>query len=269
MVSLAVGNRIQTYHGEAIAILPELPPDSVDALITDPPYSSGGFTRGDRTANPSTKYVQSGVAIVRESFSGDNRDGRSWCYWTALWLSECHRIVKPSGYALIFSDWRQLTLAADALQAGGFVWRGIIAWDKTEGARPPHTGYVRHQCEYIVWGTKGVSRPATHGGPFPGCFRIPVLQADKLHLTGKPTALMSELVKCVPPDGTVLDPFMGSGTTGKAAWQMGRRFIGIERDQHYFDMATARLAAVSQSQPLIPDYPRADFSPLLNAEVSP
>ena len=220
------------HQGEALALLRRLPSESVDALVTDPPYSSGGFTRSDRSEDPTDKYVHTTVQIVRNSFSGDNRDARSWCYWMALWLSEANRVCREGAYALVFTDWRQLPLAADSFQAGGFMWRGIVAWDKTEGARAPHTGYFRHQCEYVVWGSKGPLAPSMFGGPFPGVYRCPVLQSDKHHLTGKPTALMLELLQCVaasrdpgPLHGqrhhggpgrrrpVILDPFMGSGTT--------------------------------------------------------
>lgn len=228
--------------GECLGILSTLATGTVDAVICDPPYSSGGFTRSDRNADPKQKYEQTGVEVIRNSFSGDNRDGRSWCYWMALWLSECARIVKPNGYALVFTDWRQLPLATDALQAGGFVWRGIIAWDKGPAARAPHTGYFRHQAEYVVWGTVGVSKPAAWGGPWPGVVQQPVLQADKHHLTGKPTRLMEQLVQCAPAGGTVLDPFMGSGTTGVACARTGRNFIGIEIDPGYFAVAERRIA---------------------------
>ena len=233
---------VTLYLGDCLDILRTLPDGSVDAVVTDPPYSSGGFTRGDRTANPAEKYIQDGTQIIRASFSGDNRDGRSWCYWMALWLSECARIVKLSGYALIFSDWRQLPLASDAIQSGGFVWRGVIGWDKGVSARAPHTGYFRHQCEYVVWGTSGVSVPADWGGPWPGYILQSVIQADKFHMTGKPTLVLEKLVQCVPPGGTVLDPFMGSGTTGVACVHMGRRFIGIEIVPGYFTIAEQRIA---------------------------
>ncbi|HPI31685.1 MAG TPA: site-specific DNA-methyltransferase [candidate division Zixibacteria bacterium] len=240
------------YLGDCLEILPGLADGSVDAVVADPPYSSGGFTRGDRAQDPATKYVRTGVEIIRDSFGGDNRDGRSWCYWMALWLSECHRIVRPSGYALTFSDWRQLALASDSLQAGGFVWRGIVPWDKTEAARAPNTGYFRHQCEFVVWGTRGVSAPSTWGGPWPGYIRQGVRLSDKHHITGKPTAVLQTLVQCVPPGGVVLDPFMGSGTAGVACVRMGRRFIGIERERAYFDVAVERITAELEQPVLVP-----------------
>ncbi|NCC96628.1 MAG: site-specific DNA-methyltransferase [Synergistales bacterium] len=226
--------------GNSLDLLREIPSNSVDAVITDPPYCSGGNSAASRQIDPAKKYVQGGTKVMRPSFGGDLRDQRSWGYWCSLWIGECLRTMKDGGYFLMFTDWRQLPQATDALQAGGVVWRGIVAWDKTRSARPPHTGYFRHQCEYIVWGSKG-ALPKNDRGPFDGCFSFPVLQKDKHHMTGKPTALMRELVKVAPPDGVILDPFAGSGTTCVAAALEGRRFIGIEMEPAYAEIAKQRL----------------------------
>jgi site-specific DNA-methyltransferase (adenine-specific) len=158
-----------------------------------------------------------------------------------MWISECHRILKPGGYFLMFSDWRQLPMASDALQFGNIIWRGTVAWDKTEGSRAPHKGYFRHQCEYVLWGTKGNCPKAVHGGPWPGCFRISVKQKDKFHLTGKPTELMENLIQIVPEESIILDPFAGSGTTLVAAQKLNRHFIGIEKESYNVHIAQKRL----------------------------
>lgn len=239
-------------QGDCLDLLRAVPDGSVDAVITDPPYSSGGFTRGDRAASTTSKYQRSGTAREYDDFSGDSRDSRAWAYWCALWMSECRRIVKPSGYFLTFTDWRMLPTCADAIQAGGWVWRGVVPWNKGRGARAPHTGYFRHQCEYIVWGTNGVTRQQD-GGPWdgfieavpdvlPDSIEVPVRQDDKHHLTGKPTDLMRRLVVVAPLGGLILDPFAGSGTTGVAAIQEGRRFLGFEMSEHYAAVAQKRLA---------------------------
>lgn len=233
-------NYNEIIQGNSLERLKEIPSGTIDAVITDPPYCSGGSSSASRQVDPAHKYVQSGTKIVRPSFGGDLRDQRSWGYWCTLWIGECLRAMKEGGYFLMFTDWRQLPQATDALQAGGVVWRGIIAWDKTRSARPPHKGYFRHQCEYIVWGSKGVL-PKNERGPFDGCFSFPVLQRDKHHMTGKPTGLMRELVKVAPPDGVILDPFAGSGTTCLAAALEGRRFIGIEMEPAYAEIAQRRI----------------------------
>lgn len=241
-------NRI--VHGDALELLRQLEDCSVDAVITDPPYCSGGQTAAARAQSPSSKYEQSDNKIVhRPDFAGDTMDQRSWTHWCALWISECQRILKPSGYFLMFTDWRQLSSASDALQMGGIIWRGTISWNKGRAARSPHKGYFRHQCEYIVWGTNGKCIPRKDAGPFDGCFSVPVFQKDKFHLTGKPTALMEELVKTVPKGGVVLDPFAGSGTTCVAAEKLGRKFIGFEKTKVYCDIAQSRIHTITPQLP--------------------
>lgn len=253
------------HHGDSLAILATLADNSVDAVITDPPYSSGGLMRGDRALDPRIKYQHGDTIKEYPDFSGDNRDQRSWTLWCVLWLSEIQRVLKPGGYCLVFTDWRQLPATTDALQAGGIVWRGIIPWDKTEAARAPHTGYFRHQCEYVVWGTNGPLGRADGRGPFrgfnyvapprsgalrryrpravPASVRAPVRHQEKKHITAKPVALLEQLVKCCPPGGVILDPFMGSATAGQAAIRGGYHFIGIEKAAAYVEISRATLEA--------------------------
>lgn len=228
-----------TLHpGDCLDVLRSLPDGGVDAVVTDPPYSSGGAFRGDRMQGTRVKYVDTRNPGVGPEFTGDNRDQRAYGYWCALWLSECLRITRPGGACCLFTDWRQLPTTTDALQAGGWLWRGIAAWDKTEAARP-RKGCFRNQCEYVVWGTKG---PIPHEGPcLPGVWRKAVSGSGKVHIAGKPLAVMCGVVAICPEGGTVLDPFMGSGTTGVACLQTGRKFIGVEIDPAYFAVARGRV----------------------------
>jgi len=191
----------EIHHGEALQWLRSLPDDSVDAVITDPPYSSGGFSDVDKAKPPAEKYQSGGTLRQYPPFRGDNLDQRSYMSWCCLWMEECCRILKKGGYFLAFTDWRQLPVTTDSVQVGGIFWRGIVVWDKGEGARAPHKGYFRHQCEYVVWGSKGGVCVGHPDGPFAGCIKEVVLQRDKHHLIGKPTALMRELVRCCPRGG--------------------------------------------------------------------
>lgn len=233
-------DRFTIYPGEALAVLQSLPDASVDAVITDPPYSSGGQFRGDRADNTGSKYVQTGTKIQRPDFAGDNRDQRAFLLWCQLWLDECLRVAKPGAPICLFTDWRQLPTVTDALQIGGWIWRGLVVWDKTEAARPM-SGRFTSQAEYVVWGSAGAMPVDLTAPCLPGVFRFPVKQSDKFHQTGKPTALMREVVKICPEGGVILDPFMGSGTTGVAALLEKRRFIGCEKQADIFDTAARRL----------------------------
>ncbi len=239
---------IRLYHADALDVLPGLPAASIAALATDPPYCSGGTTAAERKRDPRQKYCFDGNDRGRPSFGGDTRDQRSFAFWATTWLRLARRVVQPDGYALVFSDWRQLPTVSDCLQAAGFTWRGLIAWNKGRASRAPHKGYFRHQCEYVVWGTNGGCRPLAgmrpgSAGPFEGCLEEHVRKADKHHMTGKPTPVMRELIRCVPVGAQVLDLFAGSGTTGVACALSGRGFVGCEQSEEYCEIAARRLDA--------------------------
>lgn len=231
----------QVITGDSVLVLPKLDV-VVDAIVTDPPYSSGGMFRGDRTLATSAKYVGSDVVFEREDFEGDTRDQRSFGFWTTMWAAQCLQLARPGAVLCAFTDWRQLPVMTDAIQAGGWVWRGVFVWDKTEGTRPRMGGF-RSQCEYVVWASKGPLVADKEVGVLPGLVRGIRSGDDRIHQTGKPIFAMRELVKVCRPGGLVLDPFTGSGSTGVAALLEGRRFLGIEASSHWADVARARLAA--------------------------
>lgn len=234
----------QLLHGDAFKLLPNFEAESVDALIADPPYCSGGLFAGDRAKDPVSKYEQSGQKRSKASFEGDQKDQRSWTRWTSEWLRECYRLLRPNAPFAVFIDWRQLPAMSDAVQMADLIWRGVAVWDKTERTRPVR-GRPRNQCEYIVWGSKGPLPIDRNTAILPGVHREPVLQNDKHHLTGKPVGVMHWLCGFCEPGSLILDPFAGSGSTGVAALLAGHRFLGIERNAYYHEVAQQRLEAAS------------------------
>jgi site-specific DNA-methyltransferase (adenine-specific) len=228
------------YLGDCLEIIPTL--EGVDAVITDPPYSSGGAFRSDRDRSTEKKYLGSygNAGAVQIDFSGDNRDALGWGYWATLWTSLCLRRMKRGSPIVMFTDWRQLPNASNVLQAAGYSWRGVGVWDK--GSARPMSGRFMHQAEYFVWGTVGAMPWDFEAPCLPGVFRHNTPSAgDREHQTEKPVALMEEICRIAPASGLVLDPFMGSGTTGIACLNQGRRFIGIEIEPKYFDIACRRV----------------------------
>src|SRR5690554_3860754 len=164
------------YNGDCLEIMRTLDEESIDAVITDPPYSSGGLMAGERRLGTNEKYKHSSTRRKDPQFTGDNRDQRSWAFWSTMWIIQAARLLKTGGRFYMFIDWRQLPAATDAVQAAGLMWRGIIPWDKGRGTRAPHTGYHRHQCEYIIFATKGRCEKAPGRGPFEGCVRATIPQ---------------------------------------------------------------------------------------------
>ncbi|MEM1191535.1 MAG: site-specific DNA-methyltransferase [Pseudomonadota bacterium] len=225
------------YRGDCLEILPML--SDVDAVITDPPYSSGGAFRSDRVQKTSDKYVLTGTLVQRPEFSGDNRDQRAFVEWCCIWLGRALAASKPGSVACLFTDWRQLPSTTDALQGAGYVWRGLVPWDKTPACRP-HVGRFASQCEYIVWGSAGPLPQERGVGCLPGLLSCAV-ERDKEHITQKPQKMVEQVLEICPASGTVLDPFLGSGTTGVACANLGRKFIGIEIEPEYFDIACKRI----------------------------
>lgn len=243
---VAVEDRCMVHQGDSLHLLRQLGDETVDAVITDPPYSSGGMVRGDRMAEPSAKYQRSGFANGNyPEFYGDTRDQRGFLAWCSLWLADAWRVTRDGGVIVAFADWRMLPTITDAVQAGGWVWRGIVPWHKP-GARP-QLGRFTQSCEFAVWGSRG-AMPADRGVPvLPGLVTCqPVPGDEREHVTEKPVEVMRALVKISAPGGVVLDPFTGSGSTAVAAALEGRRFIGFELSAAYVEIARRRVREVAE-----------------------
>jgi site-specific DNA-methyltransferase (adenine-specific) len=247
--------RLVLHRGDALAVLHALPDESVDAVFADPPYSSGGAFRSDRVATSTIgKYLGGSDYAAANAdrlgdIAGDSRDQRAYGYWCALWLAECLRVTRSGGVCMLWADWRQLPTTTDALQAGGWIWRGIVPWGKPDAR--PQVGRFRNACEYVVWGSAGPMPPAPGAPCLPGFYEA-VAPRNRVHPTQKPLGVIRALVRIAPPDGIVLDPFMGSGTTGLAASMEGRRFVGVEQVEHYLQIAVDRLGMAAAADPGAP-----------------
>jgi len=229
--------------GDALKLLGNLGDESVDSIITDPPYSSGGLHSMSRKNSTSKKYL-SGKAFSdkKMDFFGDCKDQHSYLKWLGLWLDQSFRIISRGGVICIFTDWRQLPTVSDALQIADFTWCGVFVWDKKNGR--PNKNRFRQSTEFVVWGSKGDIDPNIHKKPvyLKGSVAVSIPSVNKRHhQTEKPQELMKELVKVCPENGTILDPFMGSGSTGIAALDEKREFIGFEKSNYYFNVAKRRL----------------------------
>jgi site-specific DNA-methyltransferase (adenine-specific) len=224
------------YHGDCFTVLHHL--EGIGAIITDPPYSSGGAFRSDRTKGVAEKYVQTQTQAYRPDFAGDNRDQRSFLAWCALWMAAAKNASVPGAPIACFIDWRQLPTMSDAIQAGGWTWRGVAVWSKKFGRPTP--GRFSNACEYVCWGSNG-PMPERDAYP-PGVFECSPPSGDaKQHIAQKPEAVMKWVLSIVAEGVTVCDPFMGSGTTLRAAMDSGCKAIGIEVDERYCELAANRL----------------------------
>lgn len=223
----------ETISGDALAVLDQLPAQSYDALITDPPYSTMSTGCGN---NKYFSGVCSGSAIAY-----DDMDQRVWSKWTLQWLCAARRCLKRGAPILIFTSWRQIPCLTDLLQMASFVWCGIVPWDKVRSRTL--LGRFRHQAEYIVWGSYG-KLSVGHTRCLPGVYRInnPLFnQRHRMHAMQKPIELLQQLVRITRDGGKILDPFCGSGTTVAAALLEGYTATGIEIDPDMASKADKRI----------------------------
>jgi site-specific DNA-methyltransferase (adenine-specific) len=239
------------YLGDCMEVLPTL--GKVDAVITDPPYSvslagsSGSFTRIGKKGTRALSF-----------FEGDT----DWAAMTQTVLERIGAAIELGPLSVYcWCGHRQFGPLTELLEASGYSTRFLV-WRKTCPApAPPRSGW-QSGAELCLYGYK----PGRHFAD--GMFNN-VIDSDSFrfgqpgkvdHPTQKPLKTITPLMEVSTLAGAlIVDPFMGSGTTGVAAIQMGRKFIGIEREPKYFDIACKRIEqAYAQGQLFAPAQPKPE-----------
>lgn len=220
----------QLLHGDCLEIMAGMDAQCVDAIVTDPPYFL-----------PATHYnTRSGTARSLTDL------GILEFYFSAV-FTEARRVLKPDGFVYVFCDGQSYPVFFCTAYPHFKKLRPLI-WDKMTS----FNGYSwRHQHELILFAESEKSPAVKTGdGDILKCRAVPIASRD--HLAEKPVDLIAKLIdKTTLADGIVFDPFMGSGTTGVAAIQGGRRFVGIEKNHAYFEIAQKRIAEAAQQPTLI------------------
>lgn len=214
MVDPVIIGSATLYLGDCREILPHLP--KVDACITDPPYGTEGAHGYGRKGRKILNDTDLSVVEVALDLARPICDGNALVFYSPKMARQFHACTAP------------------------YRWAGELVWDKKA---PGMGGGLRYQHESIaVFGD--VAR-------IKGMFSvIPVYRDAEEHPHQKPDALMDALVGKYQAQ-TILDPFMGSGTTGVACMNLGRKFIGIELEPKYFDIACRRIEDAQRQGRLI------------------
>jgi DNA modification methylase len=223
------------YLGDCLEILPTL--GTVDAVVTDPPYEMvmqnnfGATTLSTRLGEIrkfKTIYARGALGFVAIDEIRDQA--------AQAMVNICE------GWAIIFCIAEGVRAWRDSLQAAGAKYKRAMVWIKPD-AMPQFNGQgpsVGHEMMVTAWCGRGYSR--WNGGGKPGNFTCNKNRSGE-HPTQKPLPLIMELVALFSDPATlVCDPFMGSGTAGVACVKTGRRFVGVEKNQIYFDIACRRIA---------------------------
>lgn len=234
----------EVITGDCLDVLKGMEAGAVDAVITDPPYSSGSR----QSINARQLITKSGSRTDEQWFQMDTMGHDSYLWWMREIARSCNRVAQSGAHAYVFTDWRQYTNLVTAWETRGWTLRSVIVWDKNRGGAMG--SFWRNNHEWIAVFCKGKPKPLPHGGFFNTW--TGAKPQGGLHPTEKPVGLLRYVVEAV--DGLILDPFCGSGTTGVAAMQTGRNFIGIEIDPTYADIARQRIAkaeAQARQLPLV------------------
>jgi DNA modification methylase len=206
-------HRDTILQGDCLSILPTLPAQSVDFILTDPPYITRYKSRDGRTV------------------PNDDNDR-----WLKPAFAEMHRVLANHSFAVSFYGWPQADKFLQAYRAAGFRVVGHFAFPKRYTSRSRFVRY-QHECAHLLAKGNPSCPQDTIGDVIDWTY-----SGNKLHPTQKPLSVLLPLVQTFcPKGGTVLDPFSGSGSSLLAAKTLGRSYVGIELDANYHAIASRRL----------------------------
>ena len=210
----------QVVHGDCIQVLPTLPSESVDLVVTDPPY----FVRyKDR----------SGRSIANDSDPGSILGA----------FDELYRVLKPNTFCVSFYGWTAIDAFFAAWKRAGFKAVGHIVWHKGYASRRGILN-ARHEQAYLL----------AKGRPQQPAQALDDVQpweytGNRVHPTEKAVSVLMPLIQSFSQPGSlILDPFAGSGSTLVSAALAGRNYLGIELEAQYIEHARRRLAGVERAQ---------------------
>lgn len=210
-------------QGDCVELLRSLPDNSVDLVLTDPPYGIDyqSARRTDRSA-------------WKPKILNDKKPFLAF-------IPELRRVLKPTGCAMIFTRWDVQQAFIDELDRNGLRVRSVLIWDKLAHSMGDLKRAYGSRYESVLFHSgDAFSFPGKRPQDIIACPRV---SPNKLvHPNEKPVELLETLISQVTTGGdTVLDCCMGSGSTGVAAVSIGRRFIGMELSDQYFQLARGRV----------------------------
>ncbi len=247
--------------GDCIEELKKLPSESVDLVFADPPYN---LQLASELLRPNNTRVD-GVDDEWDKFSSF----AAYDKFCRAWLTECRRILKPDGALWVIGSYHNVFRLGAALQDLGFWIQNDIIWRKVNPMPNFRGKRFTNAHETLIWAGRDQKSRVTFNYEslkainddiqmrsdwlYPICAGPERLKDEggrKAHPTQKPEALLGRVLLATTNVGdVVLDPFFGTGTTGAVAQRLGRRWIGIERDEDYARAARDRIATVETLKP--------------------
>ena len=217
-----------------------------DMIFADPPYflSNGGIS------------VSNGKVVCVDKGNWDKAPTAEYINeFNHKWLSVCKDKLKDNGTIWISGTHHNIFSVADQLSVLGFKILNVVTWNKTDPPDNISHRVFKHSAEYIIWAKKSkraqhrynyeLMRQLNDGKQMTDVWRMPAVakweKSCGKHPTQKPLSLLSRIIMASTKEGEwILDPFNGSGTTGVAASLLGRKFLGIDMDSSYLELASKR-----------------------------
>lgn len=236
--------KFKLYLGDSHGLIREIPTSSVDLILTDPPYNLSPYSTGN------IEFTW------RKGLNNDLADWDKVKFNPADWVSEFKRILKPKGNIFAFCSYNLIGRWHEAFDPEFDTFQFMV-WHKTNPAPKVFRAGFLNSCELIVcmWNKGhiwnfGKQKDMHNFIETPIC-NGPERVKEPHHPTQKPVKVLEHIIRIASNKGDIVfDPFMGVGSTGIAALNLGRKFIGIEIDEKYFKAAEARLK-VSVSEPCL------------------
>lgn len=236
---------IKLFNDDCITALKRIDTGSIDLIVTDPPYNLGNFMK-NRDTN---------LKKMRDNFFADagwdDMEFDEWVESMDEFFSEAARVMKKGGSMIVFMAIIKVETIIKLAEKNGFYYKTTGIWHKTNPMpRNMNLHFVNSTEAWIYFTYKKKTGTFNNGGAmFHDFIETSVTpngeRKSGKHPTQKPEALMQHFVEILSnPGDVILDPFMGSGTTGVVSKRAKRNFIGIELDKSYFKMAKERMAEV-------------------------
>ena len=244
------------YHKESsilicentFSFLEKMKDNSIDMIFADPPY----FLSNDGISNSGGHVVSVNKGDWDKINSLEDKH-----HFNRTWIRMCKRILKPNGTIWISGTYHNIYSVGMALEQEGYKILNNITWQKTNPAPNLSCRYFTHSTETLLWARKNDKRARHYynyelmksinsGKQMKDVWSGPLTKlAEKWagkHPTQKPEYLLERIILASTKEGDyILDPFVGSGTTGVVAKRLGRRFIGIDAEKEYLDIAIRRI----------------------------
>lgn len=233
-------NSGKLFCSDCVHFMRNLPNESIDLIVTDPPYGINYKSNRQRVDRKKSVGGE-GSVVVRDHYFDKIANDEAVDF---KWLEDAYRVLKDGSAIYIFAHWSKWHLLSIYAEDVGFNVKNMIVLNKSNHGMGDLKGSYAPKHELLMFATKGRHDLRFPQGRETDIWSVPVKfsGAVKLHPNEKPISwIIPAIANSSDAGQTVFDPFMGSGTTGVVAVSMNRRFMGCEKDENYYQISTSRI----------------------------